>query len=101
MFKSWLLYTRKKNNLRRLEKTFTRKRNERILSDHWYLVKTRYDYCVELGEMAGRVIHEKNMLLMRQALAHWDFRLKVGTYQNCSRKNGLMLSLQNNTFRQH
>ncbi|XP_052225286.1 uncharacterized protein LOC127840885 isoform X16 [Dreissena polymorpha] len=77
VFKSWLLYTRKKNNLRRLEKTFTRKRNERILSDHWYLVKTRYDYCVELGEMAGRVIHEKNMLLMRQALSHWDFRLKI------------------------
>ncbi|XP_052821299.1 uncharacterized protein LOC128246851 isoform X2 [Mya arenaria] len=83
VFKAWLLYTRKQINLRRLEVTFTRKRNKRILEKYWYLVKTRFDYCVELGDMANRVIHEKNMVLMKQALSHWDFRLKIVIADEC------------------
>lgn len=77
VFKSWLLYTRKKNNLRRLEHAFTRRRNQRLLEKYWYLVKTRFDYCVELSEMANTVVQEKNRELLRLALHHWDFRLKV------------------------
>ncbi|XP_060563783.1 uncharacterized protein LOC132723125 isoform X2 [Ruditapes philippinarum] len=83
VFKSWLVYTRKKNNLRRLESAFTRKRNQGILQNHWYLVKTRFDYCVELSSMANRVIHEKNTTLMNQALQHWAFRLKIVIADEC------------------
>ncbi|KAL4221576.1 hypothetical protein ACF0H5_019833 [Mactra antiquata] len=83
VFKAWLLYTRKKINLRRLETNFTRARNLRIVKNHWYLVKTRFDYCVELSEMANGVIHEKNRTLMRQALQHWDFRLKIVIADEC------------------
>ncbi|XP_045163017.2 uncharacterized protein LOC123527556 isoform X2 [Mercenaria mercenaria] len=83
VFKSWLVYTRKKNNLRRLESAFTRKRNLRILQNHWYLVKTRFDYCVELSSMANRVIHDKNTTLMTQALQHWAFRLKIVIADEC------------------
>ena len=78
MFKAWLLYTRKQNNLRRLESAFTKRRNRHILEKYWYLVKTRYDYCVELAEIAESIVHEKNMKLMAQALQHWHFRLTVG-----------------------
>ena len=77
MFKAWLVYTRKKINLRRLETAFTRKRNQRILSKYWYLAKTRYDYCAELSETASRVVQEKNRSLMTQALSHWVYRLQV------------------------
>lgn len=71
------MYTRKQRNLRRIEAAFTKRRNQRILQNYWYLIKTRFDYCVELSDMAAGVIHDKNTTLMRQALGHWYFRLQV------------------------
>ena len=76
-FKAWLVYTRRSINLRRLEKSFTRRKNQKTLQNHWYMMKTRFHYCQELTNMADKVIRDKNETLMRQALGHWEFRLQV------------------------
>lgn len=83
VFKTWLVYTRKQINLRRLLSAFTKKRNLCILNQHWYLMKTRFDYCTELSEIANRVVQEKNLALMKQALCHWDLRLKIVIADEC------------------
>lgn len=82
-FKAWLVYTRRSINLRRLEKSFTRRKNQKTLQNHWYMMKTRFHYCQELTNMADKVIRDKNVTLMRQALGHWEFRLQVVIAGEC------------------
>ncbi|XP_076472769.1 uncharacterized protein LOC143302115 [Babylonia areolata] len=71
VLQAWSYATRRRCSQRRLGEKFARLRQERLLAASFYSLRTRFDYCQGLRDMADSMCARRDRLTALQAMQRW------------------------------